>query len=217
MHSTLSITCPACKHQATYPIVTAIHAIKQPDLVLALQHNQLNHCVCSQCQERFTVDTQLVYLDPCHHLLVLVTGQALTNLEQADQYLAQLWPELLDTTQYQLALVTHYAQLAELIAINHYSVASISQVALVKLLTDELVDQQHPEITVTARYFDLIDSHPVIQYHTDQGTILTVDYPASLQSFIEQKYPQLDQSLPYGEWLSLNEQWATDLLRPNKK
>ncbi|MBG9984437.1 CpXC domain-containing protein [Aerococcaceae bacterium DSM 111022] len=208
--STINLSCPVCQHKSQKDMITYIDTSKNPELVGKLLMNELYFFECSNCGAKRQLEVQMVFHDPEEKVLLInLANQDYT--EKLKDNLMKYIPSNFDLSDYDLRLVRNIPELVEKIQILQFGKASDSIIEIVKLLTDGLFMKQKPDAQILNRFFTIAKGAPKIYYILEDEQFF-VDYNDSLQEFAEEKYKKAAKETPKGEFITVNQKWAVNLL-----
>lgn len=208
--SMINLSCPVCQHQAQKEMVTYINTRTNPQLVQQLLTNKLYHFECANCGAQRQLEVQMVFHDPDKKAILI----NLANQTYSDELKAQLTqtiPYDHDLSDYDLRLVHNIPELIEKVQIMQFNDACDTIIEIVKLLTDGLFLKQKTDAKIVNRFFTLVKGEPKIYYILEDEQFF-VDYNQSLQQFAEDKYQKHANKTPKGEFITVDQQWAVQLL-----
>lgn len=208
---TTQLQCPVCQHTSERNIPLYINTQLHPHFVQALLTNQLYLFECPSCGAKRQIEVQMVYHDPIDQTLILVLPGIGRDFGKPETYLKRILPDAtLNLDDYRLRIVPNMASLIEKIQIFDAELND-KVVEIVKLLSDGLLAQEHPEHQIQSRFFYTQNGEPKLLYITDKGQFIA-DFNESLVNFADDKYKKLHNPEALGEFQIIDGNWAIHLL-----
>lgn len=208
---TTQLQCPVCEETSQRDIPFYINTQLHPHLVQALLANELYLFICPNCGAKRQIEIQMVYHDPIDQTLILVLPGVTRDIDNSEAYLQRLLPDKsLNLDNYRLRIVPNMAGLIEKIQIFDFGLND-KVVEIVKLLSDGLLAQEHPDHKVQARFFYTQKDQPKLLYITDKGQFIA-DFNDSLVDFADDKYKKLNEPEALGEFQMIDGNWAIQML-----
>lgn len=207
MSQYIKLDCPVCKKPAKREFINFVNTQQDPQLKLELLSGNYFSFECDQCGAKRQMNYEFIYLDPERKLLFIQLPDHPQNPERLQEILTKdLADQPYQLQDFIIRLVYTSAELIEKIQIFDAGQQDAC-VEMVKVLTDGLFAQEHPDNRVRGRYFYPQSQSYKLLYITDKDPILT-DYHPKLVDFIQTKYAKILDQLPLGECLLINSNWA---------
>lgn len=207
MKQAIKLNCPVCDTPSTQDVETRLNTSQQPHLKKALLEGRLHQFECLNCGAKRHIESNFLYHDPTNKFMVFVIPGLKKKKDQIGQLLENISrDEKVDTSAYELRLVSRNAELIEKIQLFELNYND-REVEIVKLLTDGLFAKERPDDKVRARFFYVKDKQHKIMYLTEKDQLL-VDFNQSLLDFARDKYKNVVSKPSKGEFHIIDTEWA---------
>lgn len=213
MNESIKLICPVCQTESNQGFQLGMNTQTHAHLKKELLNGTLLTFECQYCGAKRRMNVPFLYHDPDKELLFYLSPHYFEKRDQVDAKLQQILQSFpISLEHYEMRIVTDPSQLIEKIQLFDLGYHD-TEIELLKMLTDGLFIQEHPDMTIQDRYLYLNNTNEAkFIYFADDNQYL-VEFNKQLVPFIRSKFKKILAQSYQGNFTIINQHWADACLQ----